>query len=118
MAEEFIDDDPVVEIVAPTAIPEIADPQDGVTPPDPCGAKRNASPAPHLFDNYKDLYKGLPVAITGPEASEMEGFRSKPVHYKGYTGIIKTFNPNNQIAQVELGIVQKLVNVNLESLRF
>lgn len=62
-----------------------------------------------------DPYKGLPVVISGPrERSLLPG----PVHFKGYSGIIKNFNPHHQTADVQLDVTQKVVHVKLDYLRF
>jgi hypothetical protein len=59
-----------------------------------------------LRQRYVDPYKELPVTISGPVAQ------------KGYTGIIKSFNPNRNIADVQLDINMKTILVKLEFLRF
>jgi hypothetical protein len=59
-----------------------------------------------LRQRYIDPYKGLPVTISGNVA------------HKGYTGIIKGFNPLRNTADVQLDINMKTILVKLEFLRF
>jgi hypothetical protein len=68
---------------------------------------------------YRDPYKGLPVVVSGPPR-ESNMSLTTPVHFKGYTGIIKSFNPNNGIADVELSAIltRKTIPFKVDHLRF
>jgi hypothetical protein len=72
--------------------------------------KRRRLPDP-MKSGYVDHYTGLPVLIS---ASRDGG----PVHYKGYSGVIKNFNPHLEVADVQLDIGQRTVPVKLACLRF
>lgn len=65
-----------------------------------------------LKQRYVDPYSGLPVVISG------NGQVSGPIHFKGYNGIIKSFNPNLQVAEVELNSTQRRVPIKLACLQF
>jgi hypothetical protein len=67
------------------------------------------------MERYVDPYKGLPVVISGPRQRDLS---PGPVHFKGYSGIIKNYNPHLQMADVELNATQRTVQVKLEFLRF
>jgi hypothetical protein len=61
---------------------------------------------------------GLPVVVSGPRQEADSEKKSAIVHHKGYWGIIKSFNPNTNMAVVELSATMARPLIPISHLRF